>query len=292
VSAAAPPPLHVVAGALVDARGRVLITERPAGRAFAGRWEFPGGKLASGEAPRAALARELAEELGIELLHAVPLLAVTHRYPGAGAPVLIDCWRVEAWRGEPAALDRQRLRWCTREELAAADILEADRAIVTALVLPRVFVHVGPPAALAARVPAAPGARERTAWLVDAPPDDAGIVQRLAAHGDLVFVGDRQWLPAGGVGHLYTAAQHAGSATGRHAPEGRVVHAAAEAEAARAAGADFLLVPEPLLPPGELRGIAAAGLPWYLDAAAPGAGGQPAPTGRLRWQAEQPIGGP
>jgi mutator protein MutT len=84
------PLVHVLAGVLVDCAGRVLLAERPAGKAFAGRWEFPGGKLEAGETPRSALARELQEELGIEVLEAEPLLAVVHRYPGAPVRVLID----------------------------------------------------------------------------------------------------------------------------------------------------------------------------------------------------------
>ena len=135
------PLMHVVAGVLSDHAGRVLLAERPAGKAFAGRWEFPGGKLEHGEAARQALTRELREELGVEVLDAEPLLAVRHRYPGAPVRVLIDSWRVLSWRGVPAALDGQRLRWCETAELAHADILEADRPIVTALRLPRVLAE-------------------------------------------------------------------------------------------------------------------------------------------------------
>jgi 8-oxo-dGTP diphosphatase len=281
----------VVAGALIDARGRVLIAERPAGKTFAGRWEFPGGKLMSGEAPRQALRRELAEELGIEVERAEPLLAVTHRYPAAAAPVLIDCWRVDSWRGEPAALDGQRLRWCTREALAEADILEADRPIVTALLLPRVFVHLEAAETVIERVATVPGGRERTAWLLHSVPDDSGVLRRLAEHGDLVIVIDPHAPPAGGVGCLYTAAHQFAPAAHRHAPAGRVVHAASEARQAQAAGADFLVVPGGNLLREELRGIAAAGLPWYLDVTSPAAGSQPAPTGRLWWRAELPGAG-
>ncbi|HXQ31727.1 MAG TPA: (deoxy)nucleoside triphosphate pyrophosphohydrolase [Steroidobacteraceae bacterium] len=281
----AAPLLRVVAGALVDDRGRVLITERPAGKAFAGRWEFPGGKLASGETPRAALGRELAEELGIEVGRAEPLLAVTHRYPAAAVAVQIDCWRVDSWRGEPAALDSQRLRWCTREELAAADILEADRPIVTALLLPRVFVHLEASEPLLEQAATVPAGRERTAWLVHVLPADSGVTRRLAERGDQVFLIDPHAPPAGGAGCLYTTAHHFAPAPSRQAPAGRVVHGASEARAAQAAGADFLVVPDGHLPRAELRGIAAAGLPWYLEAASPADEAEPAPTGRLQWRA-------
>ena len=122
----------VVAAALVDATGRVLIAERPAGRHMAGRWEFPGGKVAPGESEDAALARELEEELGVEVLGARPMMRLTHRYPDR--EVELSMWLVERYRGEPRALDGQRLKWVPRTHLAAEDILEADRPFVTALV--------------------------------------------------------------------------------------------------------------------------------------------------------------
>ena len=134
------PIVHVLAGVLADPGGKVLLAQRPAGKAFAGRWEFPGGKLEEGESPRDALVRELREELGIDVLEAEPLLAVAHRYPDAPVRVLIDSWRVLRWSGTPQPLDGQGLRWCPVVELATADILEADRPIVTALRLPPLLV--------------------------------------------------------------------------------------------------------------------------------------------------------
>jgi 8-oxo-dGTP diphosphatase len=277
------PTVEVVAGALIDPHGRVLIAERPPGKSFAGRWEFPGGKRAAGESARAALARELAEELGIELLEAVPLLAVSHRYPGARSAVRIDCWRVAAWRGTPASLDGQRLRWCRREELIDADILEADRPIVTALLLPPAFVRVPADELLADHVASAPRPR-RVAWLVGALPLDLGIVRRLEEHDDLVFVIDPQAQPVGGAGCVYSSPHRFERARQRHVLAGRVVHGAEEARAAAADGADFLLVPAGGVDGGELAGIAAAGLPWYLDVAASDRDA-PTATGRLWWSA-------
>jgi 8-oxo-dGTP diphosphatase len=281
---AALPPVEVVAGALVDSHGRVLIAARPPGKEFAGRWEFPGGKRHAGESPRAALDRELREELGIEVAQAAPLLTVAHRYPGASAGVVIDCWRVEAWHGEPAALDGQALRWCTRDELAAADLLEADRPIVTALLLPGQFVHVEATDSLDERSATVPG-RAHTAWLVHAMPPDTGVARRLAEHGDRLFVIDPRTPLGGGVGAVYTVQHRFEPATSRHAPAGQVVHSAAEALAARAAGADFLLVPRRRLPPAELAGIVAAGLPWYRDEGPPGEvdDADVSATGRLWW---------
>jgi|SRR5215469_152711 len=122
----------VVAAAIFDTSGRVLIAERPPGKHMAGRWEFPGGKVAPGEAEQAALARELAEELGIEVLAAQPMMRLTHRYPDRD--VELSMWVVERYRGEPRALDGQRLKWVQRTQLADEDILEADRPFMAALV--------------------------------------------------------------------------------------------------------------------------------------------------------------
>ena len=122
----------VVAAAIFDASGRVLIAERPAGRHMAGRWEFPGGKVASGESEDAALARELQEELGIEVRSARPLMRLTHRYPDRD--VELSMWLVERYDGEPRSLDGQRLKWVDRARLVDEDILEADSPFVAALV--------------------------------------------------------------------------------------------------------------------------------------------------------------
>ena len=122
----------VVAAAILDSSGRVLIAERPAGKHMAGRWEFPGGKVAPGESEEAALSRELAEELGIEVIGARPMMRLRHRYPDR--TVELSMWVVERYRGEPQALDGQRLKWVPRAQLGQEDILEADRPFVAALV--------------------------------------------------------------------------------------------------------------------------------------------------------------
>lgn len=103
----APSPLHVMAGVLQRPGGQVLITERPAGKHLAGFWEFPGGKLDLGEAPRDGLARELHEELGIQVIEAEPLLALPWRYDRK--ELLLDTWLVLAWQGIPQSLEQQAL---------------------------------------------------------------------------------------------------------------------------------------------------------------------------------------
>jgi mutator protein MutT len=126
--------VHVVAGAVIDGAGRVLIAQRPTGTHLAGGWEFPGGKLEPGEDRAAGLARELHEELGITIATPRPLIRVRHAYPSRD--VLLDMWIVTRYRGEPQGLDGQALRWCTREELDAVQLLPADAPIVRALWLP------------------------------------------------------------------------------------------------------------------------------------------------------------
>ncbi len=118
-----------------DESGRLLIAQRPEGKHLAGGWEFPGGKLEPGEERRAGLARELHEELGHHHRHTPrPLIRVRHAYPTRD--ILLDVWVVHSHEGEPQGLDGQALRWCTREELAAVELLPADGPIVRALWLP------------------------------------------------------------------------------------------------------------------------------------------------------------
>jgi 8-oxo-dGTP diphosphatase len=128
------PFIHVVAAAVIDAAGRVLIAQRPTGKHLAGGWEFPGGKLEPGEERLAGLARELREELGITIATPRPLMRLRHAYPSR--EVLLDIWVVRRYSREPHGLDGQALRWCTQDELATAELLPADKPIVAALRLP------------------------------------------------------------------------------------------------------------------------------------------------------------
>jgi len=125
------PTIQVVAGALFDEQGRVLIAQRPPGKALAGRWEFPGGKLHAGETPWDGLVRELREELGVEAHAGERLIRYSHAYPER--VVWLDMWLVQRWSGAPRGLDGQALKWVEPAALAAEDILEADQPIVAAL---------------------------------------------------------------------------------------------------------------------------------------------------------------
>ena len=125
------PPVHVLVGLITDEAGRWLVNVRRAGTHMAGRWEFPGGKRGPDETPFAALCRELDEELGIEVLEAVPWLELVHDY--ADKTVRLDVWRVGRYGGEVAAREGQALRWVTLDELSKLELLEADWPIVERL---------------------------------------------------------------------------------------------------------------------------------------------------------------
>lgn len=135
--------IHVVAGAVTDSAGRVLIAQRPPGKHLAGRWEFPGGKLERGETRVAGLARELREELDIAIGAPRPLMRLRHIY--SFGEILIDMWVITHFVGEPHGLDGQALQWCTLDELATVDLLPADAPIVRALRLPERLVAADAP---------------------------------------------------------------------------------------------------------------------------------------------------
>jgi 8-oxo-dGTP diphosphatase len=125
------PCIDVVAAILRDAAGRVLVAQRPPGRSMAGWWEFPGGKVEPGETGQAALERELAEELGIEVLECRPYEQLEHTY--ADRSVRLAVWMVARFRGEPAGLEGQALRWIAPGDLPAAGLLPADLPIAARL---------------------------------------------------------------------------------------------------------------------------------------------------------------
>ena len=129
------PTQRVVAAALFDGEGRVLIAQRPAGKPLAGRWEFPGGKREARESERAALVRELREELGIEVQAAQPLMQLTHAYEDRD--VELSLWAVTRYRGAPRGLDGQALRWVLPARLPEEDLLEADLPFIPVLMAPR-----------------------------------------------------------------------------------------------------------------------------------------------------------
>jgi 8-oxo-dGTP diphosphatase len=126
-----PATVLVVAAALCDRSGRVLIAQRPESSHMAGRWEFPGGKVGVDESEHDALLRELREELGVRVHAPQFCLRLTHAYPDR--TVELSCWIVREFSGEPLGLDGQQLRWVAPCDLGRQDILEADRPFIEAL---------------------------------------------------------------------------------------------------------------------------------------------------------------
>ena len=126
--------LLVVAAALIDADGRVLITKRPEGKQLAGLWEFPGGKVDSGERPEKALIRELAEELGIEVEEAclAPLTFASHAY--ADFHLLMPLYVCRRWRGMVRAGEAQALKWVKPQNLRDYPMPPADAPLIPALI--------------------------------------------------------------------------------------------------------------------------------------------------------------
>jgi len=121
----------VVAG-LILGEGRVLITQRRADQALPLQWEFPGGKVEPGEAPVAALVRELREEIGVEVAVGRIWDVLFHAYPEFDLVMLVYACRIAS--GEPRAVEVADLRWQRPDELPAWDILPADRPLVQRLV--------------------------------------------------------------------------------------------------------------------------------------------------------------
>lgn len=124
------PILLVAAAALVDADNRVLIAQRPAGKSMAGLWEFPGGKVHSGETPEVALVRELKEELGIEvcLTCLAPFTFASHRYESFH--LLMPLYLCRNWDGEITPREGQRLKWVRASGLSDYSMPPADLPLV------------------------------------------------------------------------------------------------------------------------------------------------------------------
>jgi 8-oxo-dGTP diphosphatase len=125
--------VSVVAAALVDADNRVLVAQRPPGGSLAGLWEFPGGKIEAQETPEAALARELAEELGIRVAidALAPISFVSHAY--ADFHLLMLLYSCRRWQGTPVGQQGQPLRWEAAAALAGLPMPPADVPLVTVL---------------------------------------------------------------------------------------------------------------------------------------------------------------
>jgi 8-oxo-dGTP diphosphatase len=127
-------PVEVAAAVIERADGSFLLAQRPAGKVFAGWWEFPGGKVEAGEPAERALARELHEELGIDVVTAYPWITREHSYEHAR--VRLNFFRVDTWTGEPQARENQRIVWQRLDERMAEPMLPANAPVLASLALP------------------------------------------------------------------------------------------------------------------------------------------------------------
>lgn len=130
-------PLNVAAAVILKPDGQFLLAQRPAGKPYAGYWEFPGGKVKAHESGEQALRRELQEELGICAEQIYPWLTQVYRYPHATVRLFFH--RVMSWSGEPHGKENQQLSWQSAENVVVAPLLPANGPVLRALGLPNVY---------------------------------------------------------------------------------------------------------------------------------------------------------
>jgi len=246
-------PVTVVAAVIQGDDGRVLLARRPAHLHQGGRWEFPGGKVEAGENLEAALARELAEELGIRPLAPQAWLSVPHRYPDKA--VVLHFFRVTAFTGTPRGREGQTLAWRAAHELDPAAFPAANRPVVNRLRLPdRYLVTPEPGPDLGAFLARLEAALARGVRLVQlrAPRLSEAAYARLAevclprvrAHGARLLLNAEPTLArALGADGVHLNGRRLATLGERPLPDphlvGASVHDAAQLARAQALGADF-----------------------------------------------------
>jgi 8-oxo-dGTP diphosphatase len=127
----------VAAAVIYDDHGRFLLAQRPAGKVYAGYWEFPGGKVDAGETAHDALCRELHEELGIEVMRAYPW--ITRYYKYEHAHVKLNFFRVTGWRGDMHGKEGQAFTWQSIDNIDVGPMLPANAPVLRALALPKLY---------------------------------------------------------------------------------------------------------------------------------------------------------
>ena len=244
--------LTEVAAAVIERPGEFLLAQRPEGKPYPGYWEFPGGKIEAGEDPRAALVRELREELGIEVLEASPW--ITRVYAYTHATVRLHFFRVAAWKGEPQPLEDQAIRWQAVGRPDVAPMLPANAPVLAALALPAVMV-VSDAARLGldAWIAALAGRVHTEALLVQVREKgmEAQKVQHLLSRalartdpfGSRVVVNsDNGTYPQSGGAHLTAAALMAATRRPEAGLVGASCHDERELDQAAALGLDYVVV--------------------------------------------------
>ena len=277
-------PLHVVAAVIRADDGRLLLSRRPAHVDQGNLWEFPGGKLQPGEGRGAGLARELAEELGIVVRRASPLMRVRHRYPAR--TVLLDVFVVDRWDGQPEGREGQQVRWVAPRELLELDFPAANLPLITAARLPRVcLVTPDPGPDQAAFLAGVAACLERGVRLVQlrAPAQTdaayAALAERVLAlcrsrEARLILNADPALSLALGADGTHLNSQRLRETRARPVPRGHLLSAAchdsAELQRARELGVDFVFV-SPVLPTASHPGatpLGFAGVSALLESAA------------------------
>jgi len=251
--------IDVAAGVLIRADGNVLLASRPAGKPYAGYWEFPGGKVEPGESITGALARELHEELSIDVDAPCPWLVRVHDY--SHALVRLHFLRVFSWRGELRAREQQQFGFFGRDRFPTGPLLPATVPVLRWMGLPPVYA-ISAIGALGAELflQRLDVALERGLRLLQfrEPALDAGsvatvfprVAERVRAAGALLLVNSRHdrklWDRADGV-HLTAADAAAMSDRPKHSWVAASAHSRAEVQQAAALGVDCVVV-GPVMP--------------------------------------------
>lgn len=251
--------IEVVAAVLQQPDGRFLLAQRPPGKAYAGYWEFPGGKVEDGESPAAALSRELHEELGIDVTEAHPWIVREFDYPHAD--VRLNFFRVRGWHGELHGREAQAFAWQRLGAIDVAPLLPANGPVLRALGIPETYGITGfAPAECPAALERIAVALQRGLRLIQVrgknwPPEPfaryaADVVALARRHGARVLVNADAALAARcGADGVHLTAQQLCDLTQRPGLPlvGASCHDAGELRRAEALGADFAVL-GPVLP--------------------------------------------
>ncbi len=277
--------VEVVAAVVHREDGEFLLAERPAGKVYAGYWEFPGGKVEPGETPYQALVRELHEELGIEVEAASPWLTRVYTYPHA--TVRLNFFRVTRWHGEPHGKEKQRLSWQYPDAVSVTPLLPANGPILRALALPARYAitHAGElgQAAFFARLDAALAdglkliqVREKELPVAELAEFTREVVRRAHAHGALVLLnGDVETARACGADGVHLSSARLMALPQRPEIEwcAASTHNAVELQHAVELGMDFVVL-SPVYPTLSHPGAATLGWQGFAELAA----GKPFPV--------------